>query len=159
MTTFTDLERSTPEAQDVDSTAILDFINAIERDTHELHSLLLLRHGQVLAEGWWAPYAAEHPHILFSLSKSFTTTAVGLAVAEGRLTIDDRVVDFFPEDAPAAISPNLAAMQVRHLLAMAGGHADDVMAALFAEPEGNWVRAFLAQPVQHLPGTHFAYDS
>ncbi len=159
MTTFTDLERSTPEAQGIDSTAILDFINAIERDGHELHSLMLLRHGQVLAEGWWAPYAAEHPHILFSLSKSFTTTAVGLAVAEGRLTIEDRVVDFFPEDAPAEISPNLAAMQVRHLLAMAGGHADDVMAALFAEPEGNWVRAFLAQPIQHAPGTHFAYDS
>jgi CubicO group peptidase (beta-lactamase class C family) len=157
--TYTNFERSAPEAQGVDSAAILDFINAIERDGHELHSLLLLRHGKLLAEGWWAPYAAEHPHMLFSLSKSFTTTAVGLAVAEGRLSIDDRVVDFFPEDAPATISPNLAAMQVRHLLGMSGGHAADVMPALFAEPEGNWARAFLAQPVQHVPGSHFAYDS
>jgi CubicO group peptidase (beta-lactamase class C family) len=159
MTPSNQLERSTPEAQGVDSTAILDFIDAAESAGHELHSLMLLRHGRVLAEGWWHPYAAEHPHMLFSLSKSFTSTAVGFAVAEGLLSVDDRVVDFFPADAPAEISPNLAAMRVRHLLGMSCGHEADVMDALFAEPEGNWTRAFLAQPVQHAPGAHFAYDS
>ncbi|HYF66161.1 MAG TPA: serine hydrolase, partial [Herpetosiphonaceae bacterium] len=135
------------------------FVNATESAGLEMHSLMLLRHGRVVAEGWWAPYAAEHPHMLFSLSKSFTTTAVGFAVAEGRLSVDDRVVDFFPEDAPAEISPNLSAMRVRHLLGMSCGHDADVMEALFAEPAGNWTRAFLAQPVQHAPGSHFAYDS
>ncbi|HEY1012597.1 MAG TPA: serine hydrolase [Herpetosiphonaceae bacterium] len=153
------LERSAPEAQGIDSAAILAFVRDIERAGIELHSLMLLRHGAVVAEGWWAPYAPERPHMLFSLTKSFTATAVGFAQAEGLLSLDDPVTGFFPDDLPAEISPNLAAMQVRHLLAMSAGHDTDVMEALFAEPDGNWPRAFLAQPVQHAPGAHFAYDS
>ena len=85
---------STPEAQGVPSAAILAFLDAVERDTVGLHSLMLVRHGHVVAAGWWSPYAPELPHMLFSLSKSFTSTAVGLAVAEDRLSVDDPVLHF-----------------------------------------------------------------
>ena len=112
------LPRSVPEAQGIPSTAILAFVRAAENDLDALHSLMLVRHGHIVAEGWWSPYAQEHPHMLFSLSKSFTSTAVGLAVAEGRLSVDDPVLSFFPEDAPVEISNNLAAMRVRHLLSL-----------------------------------------
>jgi len=153
------LPRSAPENQGISTAAIVGFLDAVEKTGAGLHSLMLVRHGHVVAEGWWAPYAPALPHMLFSLSKSFTSTAVGLAVAEGRLTVDDAVVDFFPGLLPPTVSNNLAAMRVRHLLSMSTGHDTDVTPAVRNAVDGDWVRAFLAQPVQHWPGTHFAYNS
>ncbi len=150
-----ELPRSEPEAQGVSSEALLGFIEAANREIDTLHSVMVLRHGQVVAEGWWSPESPEKPHVLWSLSKSFTSTAVGLAVEEGRLSIDDRVLDFFPDDAPAEPSGNLRAMRVRDLLTMTCGHQDEVK---FSEGTP-WVRAFLAHPVPHKPGTHFQYNS
>jgi len=153
------LPRSVPEAQGVASFAVLTFVEEADRTLDSLHSLMLLRHGHVVAEGWWSPYRPERPHMLFSLSKSFTSTAAGLAIAEKRLSLDDPVLGFFPDEAPAEVSENLAAMRVRHLLSMSTGHAEDTTGALRQDPNGDWVRAFLAQPVQHVPGTHFLYNS
>ncbi|HQY95273.1 serine hydrolase [Caldilinea sp.] len=153
------LPHCTPEAQGVASAAILAFLDAVARDGVGLHSLMLVRHGHVIADGWWAPYAPELLHMLFSLSKSFVSTAIGLAVTEGRLSVDDPVLRLFPEEAPPVVSDALAAMRVRHLLTMSTGHDADVTQGTTAAPDGNWVKAFLAQPVQHQPGTHFAYNS
>jgi CubicO group peptidase (beta-lactamase class C family) len=159
MTTDNRLPRSIPEAQGIASPAIHAFVEQAEKSIDALHSFMLLRHGQVVAEGWWAPYAPERPHMLFSLSKSFTSTAIGLAVAEGRLSVDDPVLSFFPEDAPARVSANLAAMRVRHLLSMSTGHAEEAMNRVKRRREENWARAFLARPVKYEPGTHFVYNS
>jgi CubicO group peptidase (beta-lactamase class C family) len=82
-------------------------------------AFMLLRHGNVAAEGWWSPYQPQFPHPLFSLSKSFTSTAIGLAVEEGLLTVHDPVFKFFPDEAPPNPSQNLKAMRVRHLLSIA----------------------------------------
>jgi CubicO group peptidase (beta-lactamase class C family) len=158
-TTIAQLPRSAPEAQGIASSAILGFVEAAEQHIHDLHSLMLVRHGHVVAEGWWAPYGPDDMHMLFSLSKSFTSTAIGLAVAEGRLSIDDPVLSFFPDDALAEISENLAAMRVQHLLSMSTGHAEDTMAPLYQHPDGHWVKAFLALPVEYAPGTHFLYNT
>ena len=151
--------RSTPEAQGVSSEAILAFLQDVQANIQEMHSCMLLRHGHVIAEGWWSPYRPESPHMMFSLSKSFTSTAVGLAVAEGRLAVDDLVISFFPEDTPAKVDENLAQMTVRHLLSMSNGHAANTTNDMFLEPEGNWVKAFLSLPVEYEPGTYFFYDS
>ena len=151
------LPRSTPEAQGISSAAILDFIQAADRQVKEMNSFMLVRHGHVVAEGWWTPYAAETPHVLYSLSKSFTSTAVGLAVAEGKLSIDDEVLKFFPEDAPAAPTNNLKAMRVRDLLCMSTGHQTE--ARLTETNEFSWTKTFLAHPVPHKPGGHFLYNT
>jgi CubicO group peptidase (beta-lactamase class C family) len=153
------LPRCAPEAQGISSGAILGFVEAAEREVKELHSFMLLRHGHVVAEGWWAPYAAEKPHMLFSLSKSFTATAIGLAIEEGLLSLDDAVLSFFPDDAPAEVSAHLAAMRVRHLLAMSTGHTVDTTQTLHEREDGNWARAFLELPVEQQPGTHFLYNT
>src|SRR5512136_259551 len=100
MTTMNILPRSAPEQQGIPSAAILAFVKAAQKSIQSLHSFMLLRHGIVVAEGWWYPYRPEAPHMLFSLSKSFTSTAVGFAVTEGRLTVEDPVLSFFPEAAP-----------------------------------------------------------
>jgi CubicO group peptidase (beta-lactamase class C family) len=153
------LPRGTPEAEGIPSAAILDFVQTADRDIDALHSFMLVRHGHVVAEGWWSPYGPEIRHSMFSLSKSFTSTAVGLAIAEGKLNLDDEVLKFFPGDAPPQPSANLKAMRVRDLLMMSSGqHAEDVASFSFDSSE-RLTKQFLALPVAHKPGTHFVYNT
>jgi CubicO group peptidase (beta-lactamase class C family) len=118
---------------------------------------MLVRHGQVIAEGWWSPYAADLNHMLYSLSKSFTATAIGFAVTEGRLKVEDPVISFFPNDLPGSISENLTALRVKHLLTMSVGHAKDSTPII--EKTDNWVKTFLALPIENPPGSTFLYNS
>jgi CubicO group peptidase (beta-lactamase class C family) len=150
-----DLPRSSPEAQGISSSAVLSFVEAADKHISSLNSFMLLRHGQVVAEGWWSPYDAESPHSLYSLSKSFTSTAVGLAISEGKLSLDDEVLKFFPEDAPAEPSNNLKAMRVSDLLRMSTGHQTEPART----PDRPWTKTFLAHPVPFKPGTHFLYNT
>jgi CubicO group peptidase (beta-lactamase class C family) len=148
------LPRSSPEDQGVPSAAVRAFIDAADR-IDSMNSFMLLRHGHVIAEGWWAPYDAGSPHSLYSLSKSFTSTAVGMAVSEGKFSLDDPVLKFFPGEAPARAGRNLKAMRVRDLLRMTTGHQAEPPRTA-AQP---WTRSFLAQPVPFKPGTHFLYNT
>lgn len=149
------LPRATPESQGVSSKAIADFIQAADEKVSSMHSLMILRHGKVIAEAWWAPETADKPHVLWSLSKSFTSTAVGLAVQEGKLSIEDRVVSFFPEDLPAESVENLRNMRVKDLLTMSTGHADEPN----VRQSQDWIKSFLAHPVPHAPGSFFRYNT
>lgn len=151
------LPRATPESVGIPSSALIKLYGALEKQ--EVHSCMVLRHGKVVSEGWWGPFRANDPHILYSLSKSFCSTAVGLAVGEGRLTLDDRVLDFFPDLNPKEPSENLRQMRVRDLLTMSCGHETE------AWPGDDWGegdvlrRHFLAHPVPHQPGRKFFYNS
>jgi CubicO group peptidase (beta-lactamase class C family) len=153
------LARSVPEVQGLSSRQILAFVEAVEKTNLGLHSLMIVRHGKVIAEGWWDPYKAELKHTLFSLSKSFTSTAIGFAVAEGILTVEDKVVSFFPEEKPADIGQNLAAMRIKDLLTMTTGHEKDTIGPLLGETECCWVKRFLSLPVEREPGTFFLYNT
>ena len=156
------MKRSTAEEQGTPTSVIDRFIRALDDEatdaSHAVHSVMVLRHGHVIGEGWWHPFRAEDRHMLYSLSKSVTATAVGLAVFERRLTVNDRVVDLLPDDVPPDVGPKLAAMTVRDLLTMTTGHAVDTMPPHSAGPE-NWARAILSLPVKYRPGTHFIYNS
>jgi CubicO group peptidase (beta-lactamase class C family) len=156
------LSRSTPESQGISSRAIQAFVQAADSGIDGMNSFMLVRHGQVVAEGWWGPYDARTPHVLYSLSKSFTSTAVGLAIADGKLSLDDEVLKFFPDEAPAQPSANLRAMRVRDLLRMNTGHVTEPQ--LFGQVDSSmrsasWVKRFFAHPVTYKPGTHFLYNS
>src|SRR4026207_2577084 len=153
------LSRSLPGHEGVASSQVLKFVEALERQMREVHCFMLLRHGHVIAEGWWSPYRPDDPHLMFSVSKSFTSTAVGFAVAEGRLSIDDPVLSFFPDDKPADVGKHLAEMTVRHLLTMTTGHVVDTWPFQFESPDGNWIKAFLNVPVAQPPGTYFLYNT
>jgi CubicO group peptidase (beta-lactamase class C family) len=153
-----DLPRSTPEAEGVSSKRIQDFLAAFEGGPHEMHGLVIVRHGKVIAEGWWNPYRSELKHTLYSTSKSFTSTAIGFAVSEKRLTVDDKVISFFPEDLPDEVSDHLSALRIKDLLSMSVGMDPDPTGVI---PGGDvdWARAFLATPIIHEPGTTFLYNS
>ena len=148
------LPRSTPTAQGIDPAAIIALIDAAEAGGHGLHSLMIVRHGSVVAEGWWHPYAAPVRHTAFSISKSFLSTAIGMAQAEGLLSIDEPVIDFFPE-----VGSGPRDVTLRHLLMMASGHEADTMSIMRALPSEDWPRLYFDVPFVHPPGTFFTYDS
>jgi len=148
------LPRSHPEAEGISSRGLLHFVETADREIQGLHSLMIVRHGKVVAEGWWTPYDPETPHELYSLSKSFTSTAVGIAIDEGRLRLEDSVLEAFPGQGPADPSPALRAMRLHDLLRMGTGHQ--------TEPgrfDGMTVSNFLVHPVPFKPGTHFLYNT
>jgi len=152
------LPRSTPEEEGVSSQSILSFVEAASKEADEIHSFMLLRHGKVIAEGWWNPYRPDLKHTLYSLSKSFTSTAVGFAVQEKLLKVDDKVISFFPEEVPDTISTNLAQMTVKDLLTMSAGMDPDPTFRV-AGLNGSWVKIFFRTPVLNEPGTKFLYNS
>jgi CubicO group peptidase (beta-lactamase class C family) len=151
------LPRSAPEAQGVSSAAVLAFVEAADQKVDVMNSFMLVRHGHVVAEGWWTPYDAKTRHELYSLSKSFTSTAVGLAAADGKLSIDDPVLKFFPDDAPKEPTANLRNMRVRDLLCMSTGHQTEP--SLNPTVKDPWTKVFLAHTVPFKPGTHFLYNT
>jgi len=152
------LPRSSPETEGVSSEAILAFVEAADREANEIHSFMLLRHGKVIAEGWWKPYSLELKHTMYSLSKSFASTAVGFAVSEKLLNVNDKVISFFPEKVPDTISTNLAQMTVKDLLTMSAGMDPDPTFRV-AGTNGNWETTFFRTPVLNEPGSKFLYNS
>ena len=152
--------RSTPEQQGISSASIRAFLASIQASGQEFHSVMIIRHGHVVAEGWWYPFAPGQHQQLYSLSKSFTGTAIGMAIDDKRLKLDDPVISFFPKDQPSSISSNLAALKVRHLLSMSVGQEKDSILTLEHTPDGTtWEETFLSLPVVYEPGTRFLYNS
>jgi CubicO group peptidase (beta-lactamase class C family) len=153
------LPRSTPQAEGVDPAAIERLLDSLATKDLRVHSLMVLRHGSVIAEGWWRPYAAETPHIMFSVSKSFTSTAIGIAQDEGLLSVDEPILNFFPSYATETAKANTADLRLRHVLSMATGHPVDTMELMRALPNHDWVEIFLESPIVYPPGEHFLYNS
>ncbi len=120
---------------------------------------MVVRHGHVVAEGWWAPYSAERPHLLYSLTKSFTSVAVGLAIADGKLSLDDRVVDVLPDHVPDDIPEQGRRLTVHHLLSMTTGHRADSLAEAWQREPDDLVKGFLRVPFPDAEGTRHAYDN
>lgn len=153
------LPRSTPSEQGVDAAGIAAFIEATARlASVEPHSLMVLKSGSVVAEGWWAPYTAQHPQLVYSVSKSFTATALGFAVAEGLVDLDATVLSYFPELDADITAPRSRSMLVRHIAAMASGHLEETHGAAELDETGNIIRGFLRIPPDQEPGSVFAYN-
>ncbi|MDR1200555.1 MAG: beta-lactamase family protein [Tannerellaceae bacterium] len=150
------MRRGVPENEGVYSHGITDFLEEVDNYELELHSFMFLRHNKIIAEGWWYPYRPAVNHIMHSVSKTFTSTAIGFAVKEKLLTVDDKVISFFPDELPQTVSPNLEKLTVKHLLTMTAGHE---VAPEFNMSTDNWVQSFLNVPVVNEPGTVFQYSS
>ena len=148
-----------PRAETPDSVAqALDgFFEKAASDSMDIHSVMIVRDGSVIYSRWQSEGGDTVPHVLHSVSKTFTATAVGLAIADGKMALTDKVVDFFPDKLPADVSDNLKAMTIRDLLTMSCGH--DQEPAARREEGTDWVQAFLAHPVVHEPGTFYLYNS
>ena len=151
------LPRSAPEAENVASEGIARYLEAVESKGQELHSLMIVRHGKVVFERWFGDHAANKPHQMWSVSKTFTSTAIGFAVSENRLKVTDKVISFFPDKLPTEVSPYLRQMEIRHLLTMSTGNEERQINRNGANVD--WVEAFLAAPMVRRPGAEFSYNS
>lgn len=149
--------RGIPENHGLSSKSLLVFFDQIERYKLELNTFMLLQDGKVAAEFWREPYRRDCPQLLYSLSKSFTSIAVGIAWDLGLLDLQDKVISFFPDKLPEKISPNLEKMTIHHLLSMNAGHEDNIYEEVAKEQD--WVKAFLSMDVKHEPGTHYRYST
>ena len=147
------LPMAQPEEVGIRSTDIWSYLDSLEASDTEMHGLMILRHGKLCCQGWWAPYAPGLRHGLQSHTKTYAATAVGIACREGLLRLDEPVLDIFPEYAPKEPSENLKLLKVRDVLCMGCGM--DTMPA----PTKDWIRDFLHTPVNHRPGTTYMYNS
>jgi len=152
------LARCGPEEVGVDAAALLSGIDTLA-GRFDLHSIMVAKAGRVICEKWWWPAGPARPHGLHSATKSFVATAVGLAVAEGVLRLDTRIVDVLNHHLPAQVSERLARVTVADLLTMRGGNAAGISGATTRKSVDSLIRAFLAEPVVHEPGTVFTYSS
>ena len=151
------LKRVSPEEVGIHSQCMIDFIKQVQAEGIELHSLMVLRHGQVCAEAWWKPYDSVTPQTMFSFSKSITSTAIGFAVQEGLVSLDEKLVDLFPEEAPENPSENLKAADVYSLLTMSCGQEKDIYYEM--KSFDHWIHDFMHAEFKYKPGTMFQYNS
>jgi len=149
------LLRTSPESVGIPSAAIEAFLDAAADRGIDLHSIMILRHGKVCAEGWWAPYSPELLHPMYSATKSFTSTAIGFAVQEGLLSLDTKLVDIFSDCLPENPSENLKKATIHDLLCMGCGHETEPLIM----GESDWIRKFLAHEFKYEPGTTFQYNT
>lgn len=158
MTHFDGLMRATPREHGTDPEVIAALLDEIARAGIEMHSLLIWQNGALITEAYWSPYRADRLHMMHSATKSFTSMAVGLAVAEGKLSLDDRVIDYFP-DFRASAADGIEAMRLRHLLTMTSGHGRGISGGAWRKLHSSWAEDFLSQPLDYEPGDVFVYDS
>ena len=145
------------ETPDSVAKAMEGFFQSAADDSMDIHSVMIVKDGNVIYSHWQSEGVDSVPHVLHSVSKTFTATAVGLAIADGKMALTDKVIDYFPDKLPAEVSDNLKAMTVRDLLTMSCGH--DVEPSWRGDPDQDWVTIFLAQPVVHKPGSFYLYNS
>lgn len=153
------LPRSTPAATGTSSRAITALLDRLEERSVECHSIMIVRRGHVIAEGWWSPYSADRPHLLYSLTKSFTAIAVGIVIADGLLALDDRVVDVLPNHVPADVAEQGRRLTVHHLLSMTAGHPEDSLEEAWRLEPDDLVKGFLRVPFTDPEGTRHTYDN
>lgn len=143
------------KASDEMDAAFAAYLQAVSDSHEDLHSVMVLQHGKVLEEKQIAPDTA---HIMNSVSKTFTATAVGFAIEEGKLHLEDRIVELFPESVPENVQERVKQITIRHLLTMNSGHAVDPTYAV-RQGDGDWIKAFMEWPVEYEPGTCYCYNS
>lgn len=149
------LPASSPENVGIPSSAIINFVERIDREQICMHGFLLLRKGQIAAEGYWAPYSQNSMHRMYSVTKSFVAMAIGLMVDEDKIALDDKVVQFFEDKVPENVHPYLAQATIRDLLMMSTPHNS----TSYTRNDDDWAATFFHKTPSHPPGSIFAYDT
>lgn len=152
-----EIKRTSPEAEGIPSKAIFRFIKKLEKNKIPMHSILILRHGKLVAEGYYRPYERDTLHRMFSVTKSFTSLAIGLLEQDGKIRLSDSICQYFPEYLPGKVHPWLAEMTIEDMLQMRSCHNFTTYNKVSTTE--NWVRSFFQKPPAHRPGTIFMYDT
>lgn len=150
------IERAFPEQTGIPSDRIVHLLKRLEKKKIPMHSFLLMHRNKLICECYYSPVNANTLHRMFSITKSFTSIAIGLLADEGRLSLDDRIVDYFPEKVPRDVHPYIAEMTIRNMLMMRTCHEKTTYKL---DMENDWVESFFTTPPTHPAGTVFHYDT
>ncbi len=137
----------------MDARGVIAFLDGLEAGGVEMHSLMLVRHGHVVAEGWWAPYTRDRQQLVYAVAKTFTATAIALAIDDGLLDLDWPVTSFFPASLPLSLDPKVEELTVHDLLSMSTGHDRDTLPVMESELNGDLAKAFLSTRPQSAVGS------
>ncbi len=148
-------EYTSPENAGVDSAEVTGFIKDVENMGICFHSFILLRHGKIFAEGYEKHFSKDYKHRLYSVSKTYTSAAIGCLIGEGKLSLDDKVYTFFPDKCPDNLHPYIKDTTVRHLLMMSTPFDETT----YHPEDGDWVYTFFNTKPSHRPGSVFNYDT
>ena len=149
-------EKATPEETGIPSDCIIRLIERLQKRQIPMHSLLLMHHDKLIFEGYYAPCRADSLHRMFSISKNFTSIAIGLLLDEGKIALDDPIIQYFPEKLPDEVHPWIAQMTIRDMLMMRTCHASTTYKVNMSS---DWVESFFTVPPTHPSGTLFHYDT
>lgn len=149
-------KKAAPEETGIPGRCIINFTDRLNNKKIPMHSILLMRRDKLIFEGYYAPYTADTLHRMFSISKSFTSVAIGLLAEEGKISLDDAIVGYFPEKLPAKVHPWLASMTIMDMLMMRSCHASTTYKI---NMKSDWVESFFTTPPTHPPGRLFHYDT
>lgn len=157
MHTFTDFLTASPEEMGVSSQALIDFLKQLEEVDIPMHSTIVMRHDKIVMETYYKPYDRNTLHRMFSVTKSFVSLAIGLLQEDGKLSIDDHIVKYFPEKLPVeGVHPYIEAMTIRDMLRMSSAHDKTTFKVMNID---DWVKTFFTVTPSHVPGTCFSYDT
>ena len=151
-----ELPRCPPEEVGIPSQRVAQCIRALSHEYTTMNGFMAARHGRVFSECWWAPYAPQIPHSNHSFGKTYTASAIGIAVGEGLISLDEKIVDIFREKIVRenlAVPRGLEEITVEHVLTMTNGMAYN------PDMRGDFVANYLTTPLAHKPGTYFTYNS
>lgn len=150
------INAGSPESVGIPAFSIVELLDELKQKQIPMHAFLLARHGKLVTEAYYAPYGPERLHRMFSVSKSFVSLAIGLLEQEGLISLNDRIVDYFPEKLPEKVHPWIREMSIRDMLKMQTCHNGTTYKL---HPEKDWVKSFFTTPPSHPPGTVFLYDT
>lgn len=157
LNTFTDFQNATPEEMGVTSQSLINFLKKIEEKNIPMHSAIILRHDKVIMETYYKPYSRNTLHRMFSITKSFVSLGIGLLEAEGKLSLDDHIIEYFPEKLPSeGVHPYIEEMTIRDMLCMATAHDKTTFKVMLID---DWVKTFFTVTPNHVPGSCFSYDT
>lgn len=152
-----ELNSITPEQAGIPSSAVAAFLDRIKERGIVLHSLLLVKDGNLLTEAYWKPFDRDFRHRLYSSSKSFVSVAIGILLGEGKISLDDKAVKFFPDKVTEETDFRIKMMTVRDLLRMTTPYS---VGATYSRNDPDWADTFFNNEfVDHYPGTVFSYNT
>lgn len=150
------LNSISPEQAGIPSQAVSRFLRRMEEKQLPLHSLLLVRNGELFTEAYWKPFHRDFKHRIYSCSKSFVSVATGILIGEGKLSLEDKAMSFFQDKVPENLHPYLSETTIRDLLTMSTPYT---FGATYVPEAPDWADTFFTAPISHPPGTIFNYDT
>ncbi len=147
---------TTPESQGIPSKSIIALLAELEAKRLPMHSLLVMRHGNLVSETYWKPFSQTSLQRMYSVTKSFVSIAIGMLAEQKKISLDDKICSYFPEKMPEHPSKELADTTIRDMLRMESCHMKTTYKLVGCD---DWVGSFFSVPADHAPGAFFSYDT